>query len=115
MISDYFNKTFTVKRDSPKKSTMGSYEPTSSTIGTFTGFIDLMTKGNYINKVGGQYLENASHVIGCSSTVSWVNANHKIVDASNLIYNVLNNDDPVGRGHHREIIVEYKGFDQLST
>ena len=113
MISDFYTKLFTVEGFTTSLSAMGSWEPTETTVGTFYGFIDLMS--NQYKKVGDQYLANATHIIGCNVSNSWVTTSHRIKDAAGLYYNVLLNDNPVERDHHREIYLEYKGADQLST
>jgi len=113
MIEDFYDKTFTVEKPSTGRSSMGAMGSGWTTVGTFIGFMDLVTGGSFI--VGAQYLDRATHIIGCSSTNSWVLTNHRIKDPNNLYFNVLNNDDPVGLEHHREILIEFKGANQLST
>ena len=115
MISDFYTKLFTVEAYTTALSAMGSWEPTTSTVGTFYGFIDLISQIYQSEKVGDQYLTNATHIIGCAASNSWITTSHRIKDSGSLYYNVLLNDDPVGRAHHREIYLEYKGADQLST
>lgn len=116
MITDYFTKTFTVESPSTTKATMGSWAPTwnsTTPTGTFKGWMDMLT-GRDAN-IGAQYIDQATHIIGCSSTVSWVTNRMRIKDPDNLIYRVLHNDDPVYRAHHREILLQFNQADNLTT
>ena len=113
MISDFYDQTFTVTTPSTTVSDMGSPEPTWSTAGTFKGWIDKVTGQE--QSVGAQYLGVVTHVIGCSSTNTWILKKHRIVDADSLIFRVVDTDNPVKRYHHLEILLVFNGIDQLST
>ncbi len=116
MISDFYTESFTVETPSSAKSTIGSWAPTWSTLGTFKGFIDyaMITKGREA-RISAQYLDRATHIIGCSSTCTWVLNKHRILDSDSLIYRVLHVDNPIRRNHHLEILLEYVGSDNLSS
>lgn len=113
MISDYYDQTFTVESASSTVSALGSWNPTWSTAGTILGWIDQITGNEY--RLPAQVLEKATHVIGCSSTCSWVQTNHRIKDSDGYLYRVLTVDNPLRMGHHLEIILEYNGADNRST
>jgi hypothetical protein len=113
MISDYYDKTFTVEGPTTTQSNTGAWTPGWSSLGTIKGWIDYLS-GQDVN-VGAQFIDRATHVIGCSSTCSWVLNSYRIKDSDNLIYRVLHNDDPVRIQHHREIILEFNQSDNLST
>jgi len=116
MISDYYDQDFTVEYESSTvKSALGSWKPSFTTVATFKGFMDMMNKGVGSNQVGAQWLDSASHIIGCSSTNSWIKPEYKIKDSDNNIYRVLHIDNPIRRNHHLEIYVEFHGSDMLST
>lgn len=113
MISDYYTKTFTVETPTTTIATLGSWAPTWSTAGAFKGWMDLVTGQDRLT--GAQYIDQATHIIGCSSTNSWVTNRHRIKDNDGLIFRVLHNDDPVFRTHHREILLQFSQADQLTT
>lgn len=116
MISDYYNKTFTVESQTATVSTIGSWKPTWATLGTFKGFMDyaMITSGREMH-VAAQWIDKATHIIGCSSTNSWILPKHRIKDANSKIYRVLHCDNPMNRDHHIEILLEYNESDNLST
>ena len=115
MIADYYTQTFTVEAPTTTKSSIGGWNPTYSSFGTFKGWLDKIERGNNEYMVGAQVLEITTHVIGCSSTNSWVLNTHRIKDADGLYYRILNNDNPIERDHHREIMLNFNQSDQLST
>lgn len=113
MISDYYTKTFTVEAPTTTIGSLGSWSPTWSSVGTFKGWMDYLSGQDQM--VAAQWIDVATHVIGCSSTNSWILNSHRIKDSDNNIYRVLHNDDPVFRSHHREIILQFSKQDNLST
>ena len=113
MISDFYDQSFTVTTPSTTTTSMGSLEPTWSTVATFKGWIDKVSGQE--QRVAAQHLGVVTHVIGCSSTNTWILKKHRIVDADSLIFRVVDTDNPVKRNHHLEILLEYNGIDQLST
>ena len=115
MIEDYYTEAFTVEAQTTAatRSGIGSYKPTWGTLGTIMGFMDYLT-GREV-AVSAQYVEKASHIIGCSSTCTWVRNYHRIKDSDNKVYRVLHVDNPVRRSHHLEILLEYNETDNLST
>jgi hypothetical protein len=113
MISDYFTLTFTVESPSTTKATLGSWAPAWVSAGTFKGWMDLLT-GRDAN-IGAQYIDQATHIIGCGAENSWVTNRMRVKDPDGLIYRVLHNDDPVHRSHHREILLQFNQADNLST
>ena len=113
MISDFYDDLFTVEASTTVQSALGSYAPTWSTLGTFYGWIDYLSGRETL--VGSQYVDKATHVIGCSSTNSWVTEKHRIKNASNKYFRILHTDNPVMRNHHLEILLEYNETDNLST
>ena len=115
MIEDYFTETFTVEAQTTAASVsaIGSYKPTWGTLATITGFMDYLS-GQERN-VAAQYIDKATHIIGCSSTCTWLKAYHRIKDSDSKIYRVLHVDNPVRRSHHLEVLLEYNESDNLST
>ena len=115
MITDYFTKTFTVESQTTASSVsaIGAYSPTYGTLGTFKGFIDYLSGGE--RGIANQYIDKATHIIGCPSTCTWIYPRHRIKDADSNIYRILNIDNPIGRSHHLEILLEYHKSDNLST
>ena len=115
MISDYYTKTFTVEgaTTASQTSAIGSWAPVLGTVGTFKGFMDYLSGQE--QAVAAQYIDKATHIIGCSSTCSWVYNYHRIKDSDSKIYRVLHTDNPVYRDHHLEILLEYNESDNLST
>ena len=113
MITDYYTQTFTVERPSTNKSAIGGYNPTFTSAGTFKGWIDYLS-GQEV-KTGMQWIDDATHIIGCSSTNTWVLDSDRIKDADGLYFRVLHRDNPVIRNHHLEILLAFKQSDQLST
>jgi hypothetical protein len=116
MISDYYTESFTVEQKSSAKSTIGSWAPVWSPLGTFKGFIDyaVIVSGRE-SHIGAQFIDKATHVIGCASTNSWILPSHRIKDSDSKIYRVLHVDNPIRRDHHLEILLEYNESDNLST
>ena len=112
-IQDYYTESFTVEVGSSAVSGIGSWNPVWSTAGTFKGWIDYVTGRDAL--VSAQYIDVATHVIGCSSTNSWVLNSHRIKDSDGSIYRVSHVDNPVRRSHHLEILIEYNKPDNLST
>ena len=113
MITDYYTETFTVERPSTAKSAIGAYDPTFTSVGTLNGWLDYVTGREM--QTAAQWLPEVTHVIGCSSTNSWVLNSDRIKDADGLYYRIVNRDNPVNRNHHLEILLSYKGVDNLST
>ena len=113
MIQDYYTKSFTVETPSTAQGSFGAYAPVWSTAGTFEGWIDYISGRDTL--VSKQYIDVATHIIGCSSTNSWILNKHRIKDADSLIYRVLHNDNPIRRSHHLEILLEFNQSDNLST
>ncbi len=113
MISDYFTESFTVEAATTAKATIGSWAPVWATLGTFTGFMDYLSGGDM--QVSAQFIDKATHIIGCPSTCTWILNKHRIKDSDSKIYRVLHVDNPVRRSHHLEILLEYIGTDNLST
>jgi hypothetical protein len=118
MISDFFTESFTVQQQTTATtvSTIGSWKPTWGTLGTFKGFMDyaVVTSGREM-RVGAQYIDKATHIIGAPSTCTWIKNSHRILDSDSLIYRVLHVDNPIRRDHHIEILLEYNESDNLST
>jgi len=114
-IQDYFTESFTVESQTTASavSAMGSWKPTYGTLGTFKGFIDYLT-GRETN-ISAQYIDKATHIVGCPSTCTWIHNNHRILDSDSKIYRVLHTDNPIRRSHHLEILLEYNESDNLST
>lgn len=113
MISDYYTETFTVEAASSTVSALGSWNPTWTTAGTIKGWIDQI-RGDE-QQIAAQWAEKATHIVGCSSTCSWVQNNHRIKDSASKIYRVLDIDNPLRRNHHLEILLEYNAADNRST
>jgi len=113
MVSDYYTNLFTVEKNSSAVATIGSWAPVWSTLGTFYGWIDYISGQEQM--IAAQYIGKASHIIGCSSTVSWVTSAHRIKDSDSKIYRILNVDNPLRKSHHMEFLLEYNETDNLST
>jgi len=113
MITDYYTESFTVETPSTVQGSFGAYTPTWSTAGTFKGWIDYITGRDTL--VAKQYIDVATHIIGCSSTNTWVKNKHRIKDSDNLIYRVLHTDNPIRKNYHLEILLEFNKSDNLST
>ena len=117
MITDYFTESFTVESQTTaaSKSAIGSWNPTWGTLGTFKGFMDYNDMAGPERQRADQYIEKATHVVGCPSTCTWIKTYHRIKDSDSKIYRVLNTDNPIRRSHHLEILLEYNRSDNLST
>jgi len=113
MISDFYTESFTVSSRTATVSSIGSYTATWATLGTFKGFMDYLSGQE--RQISAQYIDRATHIIGCSSTCSWITALHRITDADGKKYRVLHTDNPVQRDHHLELLLEYNESDNLST
>jgi hypothetical protein len=114
MISDYYTQNFTVEAETTdNKAAIGSWAPTWATLGTFKGWMDYLTGRESL--AAAQFIDKATHMIGCSSTNSWILPSHRIKDSDSKIYRVLHVDNPIRRDHHLEIILEYNESDNLST
>lgn len=113
MISDYYTNTFTVETPSTTIATIGSWNPSWSSAGTFKGFMDYLSGQD--QRVAQQFIDRATHIIGCSSTNTWIYNYQRIKDSNSKIYRVLHIDNPVMRSHHLEILLEYNESDNLST
>jgi hypothetical protein len=118
MISDFYTESLTVEAQTSAASvaTIGSWKPTWGTLGTIKGFIDYATQGSGREAhIAAQWIDKATHIMGCSSTCSWIKNYHRIKDSDSLIYRVLHVDNPIRRNHHLEILLEYNESDNLST
>jgi len=113
MIKDYYTSTFIIEAPSTTKNALGAWNPTWSTLGTITGFMDYLTGQD--TQVAAQFIDKATHIIGCSSTCTWITNNHRVLNAAGLYFRVLHVDNPVLRNHHMEILVGYNESDNLST
>jgi hypothetical protein len=113
MISDFYTESFTVEQHTTAKATIGSWAPVWSMLGTFKGFMDYLSGRDM--PVAAQFIDRATHIVGCSSTNTWIKNKHRIKDADSYIYRVLHVDNPVRREHHLEILLEYNESDNLST
>jgi len=113
MIEDFYTESFTVEAATTAKATIGSWAPTWASAGTFKGWIDYLFGKDV--QVSAQFADKASHIIGCSSTCSWIKNYHRILDSDSKKYRVLHVDNPVRRSHHLEILLEYNESDNLST
>ena len=72
---------------------------------TFNGAIDLISGSK--NMVAAQYAERATHILLCPIGIA-LESKHLIDDGISK-WRILNIDDPVRRGHHLEVILEYIG------
>ena len=113
MIQDYYTESFTVEAPTSAKATIGSWAPTWASAGTFKGWIDYLSGRE--SQISAQFVDRATHIIGCSSTCGWILNKHRIKDSDSKIYRVLHVDNPIRRSHHLEILLEYTGTDNLST
>lgn len=115
MIEDFYTESFTVtgKTTAASVSAIGSFNPTFGSVGSFMGFMDYLSGQE--RPVAAQYIDKATHIIGCSSTCSWIKPAYKISDSNSKVYRVLHIDNPIMRDHHLEILLEYNESDNLSS
>jgi len=113
MITDYFTEAFTVEASTTTVSAIGSWAPAWATLGTFSGFMDYLTGREIM--VSAQFIDKATHIIGCPSTCTWIKTAHRILDSNSKVYRILHIDNPVFRDHHLEILLGYNESDNLST
>ena len=113
MIKDYYTSTFVIESPSTVKNALGAWNPVWSTAGSIIGFMDYLAGSD--QKISAQFIDKATHIIGCSSTCSWIKNKYRVVNAAGLYFRVLHVDNPVLRNHHLEILLEYNESDNLST
>jgi len=113
-IEDFYIDLFIVEKSTSGQSALGSWKPVWSSTGTFYGWIDYLSGREVL--IGSQYVDKATHIIGCSSTNSWITNKHRIKDSDGLIFRILHPPDNIMRmDHHDEILLEYNETDNKST
>jgi len=104
-VEDYFNTQFSAFKITKVGDGMGGQTDTEVLDFTFYGIADLLSGSK--NMVAAQYAEKATHILLCPIGTN-LNTKHLIDDGTSK-WRILNIDNPVLRGHHLEILLEYIG------
>lgn len=104
-VEDYFDTQFSAKKITKVDDGMGGQIETPVLDFTFYGTTDLLSGSK--NMVAAQYAEKATHILLCPIDTA-LNTKHLIDDGVSK-WRILNIDNPVSRGHHLEVILEYTG------
>jgi len=104
-IEDYFDTQFSALKIESVDDGMGGQTDTEVLDFTFYGIADLLSGSK--NMVAAQYVEKATHILLCPIGTN-LKTNQLISDGTSK-WRILNIDNPVSRGHHLEVILEYIG------
>jgi len=104
-IEDYFETQFSALKIENIPDGMGGQTEGEVVDFTFYGTTDLLSGSK--NMVAAQYAEKATHILLCPIGTA-INKKHLIDDGVSK-WRVIWPDDPVRKGHHLEVILEYIG------
>jgi len=104
-IEDYFNTQFSASTITSVPDGMGGQTEGVTIEFTFYGVADLISGSK--NMVAAQFAEKATHILLCPIGTA-LKTKHLIADGVSK-WRILNIDNPISRGHHLEVILEYIG------
>lgn len=99
-------QTFTIEQNTPVSDGMGSYIDKWVAFKTIKGYLDLLT-GTDINGVQNAITEQSTHVIVTLEYYDGITDKMRVVDSVGRIYTITYSDNPVGIGHHNELMLNF--------